>query len=169
MSFHGCVPDNSETDITKIYTVSAVLSAETDPATVTKENISLTGASSGAPMTITEVCYNLYDNSVSATIKPGAYHENYYNLTLNGETYLCKTIAENELVRNTVTIKSVTTDENGVTVAVYNPTFLDVTVTVTGENGSDIIAEDALFIKAETTGSVYFDGITDSTLTWTIQ
>ncbi len=169
MSFHGCVPDNSETDITKIYTVSAVLSAETDPATVTKENISLTGASSGAPMTITEVCYNLYDNSVSATIKPGAYHENYYNLTLNGETYLCKTIAENEIIRNTVSLKSVAQGENGTTVYVYNPTFSDVTVTVTGASDSDIIAEDTLFIKAETTGSVYFDGITESVLTWTVQ
>ena len=40
MNFHGSVPDNADTDKTKKYTVSAVLTAETDPATVKKNNIS---------------------------------------------------------------------------------------------------------------------------------
>ena len=169
MNFHGSVPDTADTDKTKKYTVSAVLTAETDPATVKKNNISLTGANSGAPAKISEVYYNLYDNSVTATIIPGNYYEKYYNLTFNGETYLCKTAEESELVRNTVSLKSVSQGENGTTVYVYNPTFSDVTVTVTGTSDSDIIAEDTLFIKAETTGSVYFDGITESVLTWTVQ
>jgi len=163
------VPDNSESDITKTYTVSAVLSAETDPATVNKNNILLTGASSGVPITVTEVCYSPYDNSVTAELNSSDYYENYYNLTLNGETYLCKTIAESEIVRNTVSIKSVTESDDGVMVSVYNPTFFNATVTVTGKIRSDTVVQDKLFIEAETTGSVYFDGITDSSLSWTVQ